>query len=214
MAFDLRRHGPIAAALVLGAMFVVYAVTRPETTHERLRYEPPPPADPAPPRAPDAIAGRTYVSAYSHAYLGDGQPVLFAVTLTVRNVDATHAMVLRRVDYHATGGARVREMLPEARVLPPLGTIELFVERSDESGGSGANFIVEWEIEPGAQRPVAEAVMLGSASAVGYSFAMRGVDVSDPPPPPTVEAPAIEAPPVEAPIDVPALAPTEAAIAP
>lgn len=179
---EVHRYGWVITILVLGGLFAGYVLTRPEPTAERLRYREDPAAldvTPAPPQSPDAIRGRTYVSAYSHAYVGDGHPVLFAVTLSVRNVDPQRSLVVRRIDYHATAGERLRAMLPEARTIPPLGTTEVFVDRSDEGGGSGANFVVEWEIEPGAHRPLVEAVHLGSAGAVGYSFTTVGVDASD-----------------------------------
>ena len=180
---DVHRYGWIITIVVLGGLFAAYVTTRPEPTVERLRFREDEVATPlpAPPPSPDAIPGRTYVSAYSHAYVGNGQPVLFAITLSVRNVDPQRPLVVRRVDYHATEGQHVRAMLQEARTLPPLGTAEFFVDRSDESGGSGANFIVEWEIAPGAHRPLVEAVQLGSAGPVGYSFVTTGVDASDAP---------------------------------
>ena len=154
---------------------------------ERLRYRPP--ADDAflPDDAASGAAltreGRTYVPAYSHAYVGSGAPVLFAVTLSIRNVDATRPLRLRRVDYHATAGGHLRSFLSEPRLLPPLGTVEYFVEQTDEAGGSGANFIVEWSTDDRAPGPIIEAVMLGTSGAAGYSFASRGIDVSESPPP-------------------------------
>ena len=192
---EVHRYGWFITIVVLGGLFAAYVTTRPEPTVERLRFrdgagrEEAPSAPTPPPPGPDAIAGRTYVSAYSHAYVGNGQPVLFAITLSVRNVDPQRSLVLRRVDYHATEGERVRAMLPEARTLPPLGTAEFFVDRSDESGGSGANFLVEWEIAPGARRPLVEAVQLGSQGPVGYSFVTVGVDASDAPSAPSSPTP-------------------------
>ena len=177
----LHRYGWLITIVVLGGLFAAYVSTRPEPTVERLRFreEERVEEQPPPPPRPDAIAGRTYVSAYSHAYVGNGQPVLFAITLSIRNVDPARSLVVRRVDYHATDGARVRAMVEAARTVGPLGTLELFVDRSDESGGSGANFIVEWEIEPGSHRPLVEAVMLGSSGPTGYAFTSVGVDASD-----------------------------------
>ncbi len=182
---ELHRYGWAITIVVLGGLFGAYVMTRPEPAVERLRFSdeasaPPLDAPPPPPPRPDAIAGRTYVSAYSHAYIGSGQPVLFAITLSVRNVDPLRSLVVRRIDYHATDGARVRAMIEAPRTIPPLGTLEVFVDRDDESGGSGANFLVEWDMEPGGHRPLCEAVMLGSAGPVGYSFTSVGVDASDP----------------------------------
>ncbi len=200
MMEDVRRFWWVIALVLGGGAFAYYVSRQPEPAAERLRFRDEEDGDrrveesggetldPA-----GAIPGRTYVSAYSHAYSGSGEPVLFAITLSVRNVDPTHSLVLTRVDYHATEGHRVRAMLEQRRTLPPLGTAEFFIPREDESGGSGANFIVEWEVAQGGRRPVAEAVMLGSTGPIGYSFVTTGVDASDVPGAPAAEpVPAIE----------------------
>jgi hypothetical protein len=176
---------------VAAAGGLVYYVSQPHTAPiaERLRYRSPEEsgqyvAEDAPAaRAELPRHGRTYVPAYSHGYVGSGAPVLFAVTLSIRNADVARPLRVSRVDYHATAGDRVRAFLSGPRVLPPLGTAEYLVEQIDEAGGSGANFIVEWSIEEDGHPPVIEAVMLGTSGAAGYSFSMRGIDVSDPPAP-------------------------------
>jgi hypothetical protein len=171
----------VAAMGLVVAGFVAYLTNRPEPVSERLRYrsEGGEGADEqAAFLAEGAIRGRSYVAAYSHAYQGSGVPVLFAITLTVRNVDPERSLSLAAVDYHDTDGHLVRAFLEEPRVLAPMGTAEFLVERRDESGGSGANFLVEWAIEPGGHRPLCEAVMLGSSGPTGYAFSTVGVDVS------------------------------------
>ncbi len=147
---------------------------------DRLRYRPPGPEQFVSGGAGAALprTGRTYVPAYSHAYVASGTPVLFAVTLSIRNVDPERPLRLRSVDYHATAGDRVRSFLTEPALLPPLGTVEYFVEQNDEAGGSGANFIVEWATDERGHPPLVEAVMLGTSGASRYSFVSRGVDLS------------------------------------
>ncbi|GAB4208631.1 MAG: hypothetical protein OHK0013_27280 [Sandaracinaceae bacterium] len=197
-----RSWGWIAGGVVVTGVVVYYLASQPAPVAERLRYQSedtPTAVAPLPPEGAQ-VEGRTYVSAYSHAYVGAGTPVLFAITLTVRNVDPVHPLVLRRVDYHATDGERLRSLLERERVLPPLGTAELFIEREDEAGGPGANFVVEWRIPQGAHRPLSEAVMLGSAGPTGYSFVTVGVDVSDHASTPSVPQPSASTePPSETP---------------
>jgi uncharacterized lipoprotein YbaY len=43
-------------------------------------------------------------------------------------------------------------------MIPPLGTYELYVPRSDSSGGSGANFIIDWNAETRINPPIVEAL--------------------------------------------------------
>lgn len=172
----------VVAMGLLVAAFVAYLLSRPAPVAERLRYRPdetPAGGHPAPSFAAEAaIPGRTYVPAYSHAYQGSGSPVLFAITLSVRNVDPERSLALSSVGYHDTSGRRVRALLETPRVLPPMGSAEFLVERSDESGGSGASFVIDWAIEPGGHRPLCEAIMLGSSGPTGYAFSTSGVDVS------------------------------------
>ena len=200
MTSDSQRTWGLGALLVLALGVIGYLVSRPAPVAERLRYQPQDgseqPVMPMPEGAD--IRGRTYVPAYSHGYVGSGTPVLFAITLSVRNVDPARALVLTRVDYHATEGQRLRAFLTREQVVPPLGTAEFLVEREDEEGGSGANFMVEWRVEPGGHRPLAEAVMLGTVGPSGFAFTSVGVDVSEREPasaPASVETPAPDATP-------------------
>ena len=48
--------------------------------------------------------------------------------------------------------------LPAPQTIPPYGTHELYVARSDSSGGSGANFVIEWSAERPINPPLVEAL--------------------------------------------------------
>ena len=61
--------------------------------------------------------------------------------------------------------------------LGPLATGEFLVEKKDDSGGSGANFLVDWDAESAVPPPVAEAVMIGTSGQQGISFVRPGVTV-------------------------------------
>jgi hypothetical protein len=60
--------------------------------------------------------------------------------------------------YFNTDGQLLREYITAARVIPPLGTLELYVPRSDSSGGSGANFLIDWNAEKPVNPPLIEAL--------------------------------------------------------
>lgn len=117
-----------------------------------------------------------YVPAYSHIYHGSKEtPLLLSVTLSVRNVDRDHAIKVTAVHYHDTQGALIREYTEDTVVLEPLGSERFIVPQRDNSGGSGANFIVEWQAEYPVNPPIIEAVMIGTQSQLGISFTSRGV---------------------------------------
>ena len=147
---------------------------------------PPPPAEPPPSpvarpdREPEErLEARTtralYVPAYSHVFASAGRRIMLSITLGVRNIDPKADVRLHYVDYYDTPGHRVRRYLDAPRKLAPLETVEFFVDVFDDSGGSGANFLVGFEAKEGAQTPLAEAVMLGHSGAGSIAFTSRGV---------------------------------------
>ena len=130
-----------------------------------------------------------YVPAYSQIPAERGRDMPFAVTLSVRNVDPSATITLDRVDYYDTSGRRVRRYLPRARTLRPLQTAEFAVGAFDESGGSGANFLIYWRGPPEARPLLTETVMIGHVSTGYVAFTSRGVELERPPSP-TADAPA------------------------
>ncbi|MCG6156623.1 DUF3124 domain-containing protein [Rubinisphaera margarita] len=120
-----------------------------------------------------------YVPAYSHVYHGDGKPHLLTITLSVRNTSMESEIVVRSIRYFDTKGVEVRSYLEKPVRLPPLGTTELVVERDDASGGSGANFIVEWYADKPVTEPIIEAVMIDTGSQQGISFVRRGFVIGE-----------------------------------
>lgn len=120
-----------------------------------------------------------YVPAYSHVYHGKGKPHLVTITLSIRNTSIDDEIVLKSVRYHGTRGTLVRSYLDNPVRIPPLGTTEVIVEREDASGGSGANFLVEWVANQPVTAPIIEALMIDTQSQQGISFALRGVVIKE-----------------------------------
>lgn len=106
-----------------------------------------------------------YLAIYSHLYHGDVHPktgkpseTLVSTHVSVRNTDPKSAFRVTSARYYNTDGKLLREYLPQPQTIPPLGTYELYVPRSDSSGGSGANFIIEWSAERPINPPLVEAL--------------------------------------------------------
>ncbi len=115
-----------------------------------------------------------YVPAYSHIYVGSGQRYLMAVTLSIRNTSPTDSLVVRSVGYYDSGGQRVKEATEGPLRLGPMATVEYLIPERDPSGGSGANFVVEWvSAAPAISEPIVETVMVTTHSQ-GISFSSRG----------------------------------------
>ena len=105
-----------------------------------------------------------YLPIYSHLLYGNravaGKPGIYplSVMVSLRNTDPRLPIRLLSARYYNTDGKLLREYLASPRVLPPLGTLELFVERNDLTGGSGANFIIGWQADSPVNAPIVEAV--------------------------------------------------------
>ncbi len=116
-----------------------------------------------------------YIPAYSHIYHGNKEtPLLLSVTLSIRNVDPDNSITIFVVDYYETQGTLLKNYIKEPVILGPLGSERFIVPQKDSSGGSGANFIVEWKSEKPTNPPIIESVMIGTQSQLGISFTSRG----------------------------------------
>jgi len=115
-----------------------------------------------------------YVPAYSHVYHQDGKPHLLTVTLSVRNTSRQQAIVLSSVRYYDTSGKELKSYLESSLEISALETVEFLVEREDFTGGSGANFLVEWTANQSVSEPIIEAIMIDTSGQQGISFARTG----------------------------------------
>jgi rubrerythrin len=123
-----------------------------------------------------AVKGQTvYVPAYSHIYHGNREaPLLLTITISIRNVSPNRSMTVTAVDYYDTQGAVVKKFTTTPFVIGPLGSERFVVPQNDESGGSGANFIVKWHSAEALSPPIIETIMIGTQNQLGVSFTSRG----------------------------------------
>ncbi|MGB5286067.1 MAG: DUF3124 domain-containing protein [Polyangiales bacterium] len=184
------EHGVrILILLAIGFMAVVYTRSR-SSTEERLhaiedtvQYGPPSSYTP-----PDldayAAAGVTvdalsvhradYVPVYSHIYYDGGRPYLLETTLSIRNVDPKRRVYVSSANYYDTDGRLSTKKIDRLIRLEPLQTIEFLIKRHDATGGSGANFIIEWHAETNdTHAPLIEAVMVGRSGTNAISFVRK-----------------------------------------
>ena len=127
-----------------------------------------------------------YLPIYSSMLFGNlsrgGVPsrVLLSAMVSIRNTDPSRTVRLTSLQYHDSTGKLLREYLQEPATLAPLSTREYFVELHDDSGGSGANFLMRWESDPPASPPLLEAIHANLDSARGVVFVTQGVPVQSP----------------------------------
>jgi hypothetical protein len=113
--------------------------------------------------APARSLGQTlYLPIYSHIWHGDmdksGQPMkaLVSVSVSIRNTDPLKSIRVTSAQYYDTDGKKLREYVNPPKTIGPMGTYELFVPRSDDTGGSGANFVISWKSDTPASLPIVE----------------------------------------------------------
>lgn len=120
-----------------------------------------------------------YVPAYSHIYSGDYErPFLLTVTISIRNIDPKQKITIRAVDYYETQGNLLKHFVEKPVTLKPLESLRYVIPEKDKTGGSGANFIVEWTSDEFVNPPIVESIMIGAQSQQGVSFISRGQAIS------------------------------------
>ncbi len=109
-----------------------------------------------------SLGQNLYLPIYSHIWHGEvdknNQPTktLVSVSVSIRNTDAAKPIRILSAQYYDTDGKKLREYVTSPRTIAPMGTYELFVPRSDDTGGSGANFVISWKSDKPASPPVVE----------------------------------------------------------
>ena len=159
----------------IGALLLIYSIAVMQS-----RAQPLPSLAPQQPGSVQAeserVRGQTlYVPVYSHIYYGGtgygGKRQFFlAVTVSLRNTDPQQAITITSARYYDTEGQLLQEYLTQPLRLGPLVSTSIFIEQQDVRGGSGANFIVEWQAETPVPMPLIEAVMIGTAGTQGLAF--------------------------------------------
>jgi len=181
MRWQIGWQGMLLAILLFGGgLFLGSYRFRAEPTHstagERLQ--------PAPAGSATTDGTIVYVPVYSSLYLGmstRAQTVDLAATVSVRNTSSVHPITLQWVRYYDSTGKQVRDYLDKPAALPPLGSVEFVIQRSDAAGGPGANFLIRWEGPANVDEPLIEAVMFGQSGNAGVSFTSRGQVVKSAP---------------------------------
>lgn len=123
-----------------------------------------------------------YIPIYSDIYDKTvSSKSLLTATLSVRNTSMRDSIFIYGVDYYDTKGELVRNYLEQILLLEPLQTAEFIVEEADNSGGTGANFIVEWGANRSNLNPIFQGVMVLKSGQHALSFLTNGISISERP---------------------------------
>ena len=79
-----------------------------------------------------------------------------------------------KIDYFDSNGSLVRSYIKKPIGIAPMGTVNYVIEKNDDTGGSGANFIVALNAKNKNVRPLIQAIMIGEYSNKGFAFSTDG----------------------------------------
>ncbi|ESQ16858.1 MAG: hypothetical protein N838_25140 [Thiohalocapsa sp. PB-PSB1] len=117
-----------------------------------------------------------YVPVYTRIYQTEKkaskQPL--SSTLAIHNVDPSSAIHITSVRYYDHAGAKLKDYIDAPRSLGPFASANFVVDITEDRGGVGANFIVEWQAAEKVVSPIVEAIMIGGSGTQGLSFVTRG----------------------------------------
>jgi hypothetical protein len=126
-----------------------------------------------------------YLPIYSHMLYGNlgkkntASQVLLSALVSIRNTDAKRPLRVLSAKYFDTHGKLLGERVQTPVLLAPLGTLELFVELNDASGGSGANFVIKWEADQLINPPLVESLHANMDGGKAVIFMTQAVPLSE-----------------------------------
>ncbi|PHN92536.1 hypothetical protein CSC80_16450 [Maribacter sp. 6B07] len=125
----------------------------------------------------DSLKRQVYVPIYSDIYnqTRDTRTLLTA-TLSIRNTSLKDSLFVSKIDYYNTEGDLVRSYIDSPIYLTPMESIDYVIEQQDTSGGSGANFMIDWYAKR-KLNPLFQAVMVGGLGAQAFSFTTEGIEI-------------------------------------
>jgi hypothetical protein len=112
-----------------------------------------------------------YLPIYSDIYHSDGtKRFLLTSTVSLRNNTLTDTVFLLKADYNDSYGILLKHFVDSAVILLPLESIEFVVEETENEGGAGAHFIIEWGADRENQQMLIQGIMISTNYQQGISF--------------------------------------------
>lgn len=121
------------------------------------------------------VTGKSYLSVYSQIYsYTEHTSIDLTATVSMRNINSDAKVYLLKADYFDTAGNKIHSYVTNPVEITELETLEIVIAEFDKKGGTGANFIFDWAIEPNSSSPIFEAVMISTYGQQGLSFTTHG----------------------------------------
>jgi len=122
--------------------------------------------------------GSTYLSVYSQIYSQtEHRKINLTAVVSLRNTSRKDTLYINKAEYFDTDGTSIRTYFNKTIFIKPMETVEIIIDEIDKSGGTGANFLFDWFIKEGSNKPLFEGVMLSTSGQQGLSFTTKGHDL-------------------------------------
>ncbi len=121
----------------------------------------------------------SYLSVYSRIYSQtEHKTHSLTATISMRNTNRKDSIYIIKAEYFDTRGNLIRTYFDKAIFIAPMETVEIVIDETDQEGGTGANFIFEWLVEPGINEPFFEGIMISTSGQQGLSFTTQAKRVN------------------------------------
>jgi hypothetical protein len=126
------------------------------------------------------VRDTTYVAIYSDIY-SETKNTRFnlTATLSLRNTSLKHSIYISSIEYYSSSGKNIKEFLKNSIILKPMQSVEYVIEETDNSGGTGANFLIKWSSTNKNVEPIFEGIMISTNGQQGISFTTKGISISN-----------------------------------
>lgn len=112
-----------------------------------------------------------YVPVYSDIYHRDGtKRFSLTTTISIRNNSLVDSAYILGATYYDSYGKELHDYVNSTILLSPLESIEFVVVETENIGGAGANFIINWASKKYSDQILIQSVMIGSYGQQGISF--------------------------------------------
>lgn len=121
------------------------------------------------------VVGETYLSVYAQIYSQTEHSTHdLTATVSMKNMNSSDTVYISKAQYFDTKGKRIRTYFDKPIYIAPMETVEIIIDEDDRKGGTGANFLFEWQVEEGVIEPYFEGVMISTTGQQGLSFTTQG----------------------------------------
>tara|TARA_R110002049_G_scaffold308819_1_gene514204 strand:- start:5472 stop:5981 length:510 start_codon:yes stop_codon:yes gene_type:complete len=119
--------------------------------------------------------GSTFLSIYSQIYTRDENELIdLSATVSLHNPNVKDTIYINKTVYYDTEGKPIRTYFDKTIFIRPMETVQIIIAGLDNEGGTGANFLFDWQIKPNTIEPMFEAVMISTYGQQGISFVTVG----------------------------------------